>query len=275
MKPTRNITDLLRIMERLRDPETGCPWDVKQSFETIVPYTIEEVYEVADAIHRNDKVDLCDELGDLLFQIVYYARMAEEEGSFNFGDVVFAITKKMIRRHPHVFGSETQRQTGLVDGEWDRIKAEEKAERTERRRIAGLEDDTPTGYLASVKNAQPVDKEAIKLQEKAAKVGFDWRTPKPILDKLNEELSELVEALSSNNKNRIEEEFGDVYFTLINLARRLTIDPEKALEKTNKKFRKRFGFIENALSKMNKNLDNASLEEMEKLWNAAKKEEDI
>lgn len=275
MKPTRNITDLLRIMERLRDPETGCPWDVKQSFETIVPYTIEEVYEVADAIHRNDKVDLCDELGDLLFQIVYYARMAEEEGSFNFGDVVFAITKKMIRRHPHVFGSETQRQTGLVDGEWDRIKAEEKAERTERRRIAGLEDDTPTGYLASVKNAQPVDKEAIKLQEKAAKVGFDWTTPKPILDKLNEELSELVEALSSNNKNRIEEEFGDVYFTLINLARRLTIDPEKALEKTNKKFRKRFGFIENALSKMNKNLDKTSLEEMEKLWNAAKKEEDI
>lgn len=275
MKPTRNITDLLRIMERLRDPETGCPWDVKQSFETIVPYTIEEVYEVADAIHRNDKVDLCDELGDLLFQIVYYARMAEEEGSFNFGDVVFAITKKMIRRHPHVFGSETQRQTGLVDGEWDRIKAEEKAERTERRRIAGLEDDTPTGYLASVKNAQPVDKEAIKLQEKAAKVGFDWTTPKPILDKLNEELSELVEALSSNNKNRIEEEFGDVYFTLINLARRLTIDPENALEKTNKKFRKRFGFIEKALSKMNKNLDNASLEEMEKLWNAAKKEEDI
>lgn len=270
MEPSKNIERLLEIMEALRHPETGCPWDKEQNFETIIPYTIEEVYEVADAIARDDKYDLCDELGDLLLQVVYYSRMAEEEGSFNFGDVVQAITKKMIRRHPHVFGNEKQRQKGLVKGEWERIKAEEKSERKEKRKLKGLPDDTPTGYLAHVKTAQPLEKESIALQQKAAEVGFDWSTPAPIFDKIDEELTELKEALELGNNDNILDEFGDVYFTLLNLARRLDISPNLALKRANRKFRYRFNYIENALSKKNRNLNDASLDEMENLWNEAK-----
>lgn len=270
MEPSKNIERLLEIMEALRHPETGCPWDKEQNFETIIPYTIEEVYEVADAIARDDKYDLCDELGDLLLQVVYYSRMAEEEGSFNFGDVVQAITKKMIRRHPHVFGNEKQRQKGLVKGEWERIKAEEKSERKEKRKLKGLPDDTPKGYLAHVKTAQPLEKESIALQQKAAEVGFDWSTPAPIFDKIDEELTELKEALELGNNDNILDEFGDVYFTLLNLARRLDISPILALKRANKKFRYRFNYIENALAKKNRNLNDASLDEMENLWNEAK-----
>lgn len=270
MEPSKNIERLLEIMEALRHPETGCPWDKEQNFETIIPYTIEEVYEVADAIARDDKYDLCDELGDLLLQVVYYSRMAEEEGSFNFGDVVQAITKKMIRRHPHVFGNEKQRQKGLVKGEWERIKAEEKSERKEKRKLKGLPDDTPKGYLAHVKTAQPLEKESIALQQKAAEVGFDWSTPAPIFDKIDEELTELKEALELGNNDNILDEFGDVYFTLLNLARRLDISPNLALKRANKKFRYRFNYIENALAKKNRNLNDASLDEMENLWNEAK-----
>lgn len=270
MEPSKNIERLLEIMEALRHPETGCPWDKEQNFETIIPYTIEEVYEVADAIARDDKYDLCDELGDLLLQVVYYSRMAEEEGSFNFGDVVQAITKKMIRRHPHVFGNEKQRQKGLVKGEWERIKAEEKSERKEKRKLKGLPDDTPKGYLAHVKTAQPLEKESIALQQKAAEVGFDWPTPAPIFDKIDEELTELKEALELGNNDNILDEFGDVYFTLLNLARRLDISPNLALKRANKKFRYRFNYIENALAKKNRNLNDASLNEMENLWNEAK-----
>ncbi|WP_297327598.1 nucleoside triphosphate pyrophosphohydrolase [uncultured Bartonella sp.] len=270
MEPSKNIERLLEIMEALRHPETGCPWDKEQNFETIIPYTIEEVYEVADAIARDDKYDLCDELGDLLLQVVYYSRMAEEEGSFNFGDVVQAITKKMIRRHPYVFGNEKQRQKGLVKGEWERIKAEEKSERKEKRKLKGLPDDTPKGYLAHVKTAQPLEKESIALQQKAAEVGFDWSTPAPIFDKIDEELTELKEALELGNNDNILDEFGDVYFTLLNLARRLDISPNLALKRANKKFRYRFNYIENALAKKNRNLNDASLDEMENLWNEAK-----
>lgn len=270
MEPSKNIERLLEIMEALRHPETGCPWDKEQNFETIIPYTIEEVYEVADAIARDDKYDLCDELGDLLLQVVYYSRMAEEEGSFNFGDVVQAITKKMIRRHPHVFGNEKQRQKGLVKGEWERIKAEEKSERKEKRKLKGLPDDTPKGYLAHMKTAQPLEKESIALQQKAAEVGFDWSTPAPIFDKIDEELTELKEALELGNNDNILDEFGDVYFTLLNLARRLDISPNLALKRANKKFRYRFNYIENALAKKNRNLNDASLDEMENLWNEAK-----
>ncbi|WP_295896051.1 nucleoside triphosphate pyrophosphohydrolase [uncultured Bartonella sp.] len=270
MEPSKNIERLLEIMEALRHPETGCPWDKEQNFDTIIPYTIEEVYEVADAIARDDKYDLCDELGDLLLQVVYYSRMAEEEGSFNFGDVVQAITKKMIRRHPHVFGNEKQRQKGLVKGEWERIKADEKSERKEKRKLKGLPDDTPTGYLAHVKTAQPLEKESIALQQKAAEVGFDWSTPAPIFDKIDEELTELKEALELGNNDNILDEFGDVYFTLLNLARRLDISPSSALKRANRKFRYRFNYIENALSKKNRNLNDASLDEMENLWNEAK-----
>lgn len=270
MEPSKNIERLLEIMEALRHPETGCLWDKEQNFETIIPYTIEEVYEVADAIARDDKYDLCDELGDLLLQVVYYSRMAEEEGSFNFGDVVQAITKKMIRRHPHVFGNEKQRQKGLVKGEWERIKAEEKSERKEKRKLKGLPDDTPKGYLAHVKTAQPLEKESIALQQKAAEVGFDWSTPAPIFDKIDEELTELKEALELGNNDNILDEFGDVYFTLLNLARRLDISPNLALKRANRKFRYRFNYIENALAKKNRNLNDASLDEMENLWNEAK-----
>ena len=272
MEPSNNISRLIEIMRALRDPETGCPWDKKQDFKLIIPYTIEEVYEVADAIERNDKYDLCEELGDLLLQVVYYAQMAEEEGSFNFGDVVYAITKKMIRRHPHVFGSPEQRKKGLIKGEWERIKKEEKAERSEKRQLANLPDDTPKGYLASVKSAQPLEKEAIALQQRAAEVGFDWTDPAPIFEKMDEEVKELKDALQSKNEKDIEDEFGDVYFTLLNLSRRIGVSPQTALKNANQKFRYRFNFIENELSKNNKSLNDASLDEMEKLWNEAKVE---
>ena len=272
MEPSNNINRLIEIMRALRDPETGCPWDKKQDFKSIIPYTIEEVYEVVDAIERNDKYDLCEELGDLLLQVVYYAQMAEEEGSFNFGDVVYAITKKMIRRHPHVFGSPEQRKKGLIKGEWECIKKEEKAERSEKRKLANLPDDTPKGYLASVKSAQPLEKEAIALQQRAAEVGFDWTDPAPIFEKMDEEVKELKDALQSKNEKDIEDEFGDVYFTLLNLSRRIGVSPQTALKNANQKFRYRFNFIENELSKNNKSLNDASLDEMEKLWNEAKVE---
>ena len=273
MEPSKNISRLIEIMKALRDPKSGCAWDKGQTFKTIIPYTIEEVYEVVDAIDRNDKFDLCEELGDLLLQVVYYARMAEEEGSFDFGDVVYAITKKMIRRHPHVFGSEEQKKRGLVKGDWDRIKKEEKAERLQKRKAANLPDDTPTGFLASVKTAQPVEKEAVALQNKAAEVGFDWTEPEPIFHKIDEELLELKEALETGNKDNIRDEFGDVYFTVLNLARRLGITPEQSLKQANNKFRYRFKFIEEALAKHNKKLEDANLDEMEDLWNEAKLEQ--
>ena len=273
MEPSKNISRLIQIMKALRDPKSGCAWDKEQTFKTIIPYTIEEVYEVVDAIDRNDQFDLCEELGDLLLQVVYYARMAEEEGSFDFGDVVYAITKKMIRRHPHVFGSEKQRAMGLIKGDWDRIKKEEKAERLQKRKAANLPDDTPTGFLAGVKTAQPVEKEAVALQKRAAEVGFDWTEPKPIFHKIDEELLELKEALETSNKENIRDEFGDVYFTVLNLARRLGITPEQALKQANNKFRYRFKFIEETLAKHNKKLEDANLDEMEDLWNEAKLEQ--
>lgn len=273
MKPSYDIDRLIEIMAALRHRESGCPWDIEQTFETIIPYTIEEAYEVADAIQRKDRVDLCDELGDLLLQVVYHARMAEEEGSFNFNDVVYAITSKMIRRHPHVFGNQENCNIGMVNEIWGQIKNEEKTERRLKREKLGLPDDTPKGYLGKVKSAQPVFREAMALQEKAAEVGFDWTTTAPIFDKISEELGELVEATKQDDASHIEAEFGDLYFAILNLARRLGIDPEKALAQTNKKFRTRFAFIENALDKQSHSLDEASLEEMEKLWQQAKTSE--
>ena len=269
MKPSRDISRLIEIMAALRDPETGCPWDVKQDFSTIAPYTIEEAYEVLDAIQRQDMQDLREELGDLLLQVVFHARMAEEAGSFDFGDVVDAITTKMIRRHPHVFGDEEARESGMAKGMWERIKAEEKAERRARREAGG---DAPDGhgYLDDVTVALPALTRALKLQQKAAQVGFDWGAAKPILDKIEEEIGELRQALNEDDGAAVAEEFGDLLFALVNLGRHLHVDPESALRATNEKFRRRFHAIERGLEADGKKLGTASLEEMEALWQQAK-----
>ncbi|WP_159585814.1 nucleoside triphosphate pyrophosphohydrolase [Chelativorans xinjiangense] len=268
MKPSKDISRLIEIMAALRDPETGCPWDVKQDFSTIAPYTIEEAYEVLDAIQRGDMHDLREELGDLLLQVVFHARMAEEAGTFDFGDVVEAITTKMIRRHPHVFGDEDAREAGMAKGMWERIKAEEKAERRAERNDAG---DERAGYLDDVTVALPALTRALKLQEKAARVGFDWGAPRPILDKIEEEIGELREAMDEGRREAVAEEFGDLLFALVNLGRHMGLDPEAALRGTNEKFRHRFHAVERGLEADGKTLGAASLEEMEGLWQRAKR----
>ena len=208
MEASRDIGSLIDIMAALRNPETGCPWDIVQTFETIKPYTIEEAYEVADAIERKDNDDLCDELGDLLLQVVFHARIAEEAGAFSFGDVVHAITRKMIRRHPHVFAVSDAKTEDAVTLQWDRIKAEEKRERAERRAKRGITEDFKAGYLGSVQRTFPALTEALKLQQRAAKVGFDWSAPEPILDKIEEEIGELRAALASGDKVKVSDELG-------------------------------------------------------------------
>lgn len=271
MEPSRNIDRLLEIMIALRDPETGCPWDVEQTSQSIAPYTLEEVYEVLDAIERDDVDDLREELGDLLLQVVFHSRMAEEQGQFAFGDVVEAITRKMIRRHPHVFGDEEARSAGLAKGSWNRIKAEEKAERAERRAKLGLETVEKTRYLDDIPKAFPALLRALKLQQKAAKVGFDWSEAAPILDKIAEETAELKEAMASHDKAHIQEEYGDLLFAMVNLGRHLEIDPETALIATNDKFKRRFDYIEKSLKESGGNLESAQLDDMEAIWIEAKK----
>jgi len=270
MQPSRDISRLIEIMTALRDPQTGCPWDVEQDFASIAPYTIEEAYEVADAIERGDLSDLRDELGDLLLQVVFHSRMAEEQGLFAFGDVVEAITKKMIRRHPHVFGPDAVRGAKLAKGMWEKIKAEERAEKKAERAAQGITvaehgylDDVPVGHAALTR--------ALKLQERAAKVGFDWKEPGPSLDKISEEVDELRVALDTGETAAIKDEFGDVLFALVNLGRHLGIDAEDALRGTNDKFRKRFHYVEHALNANGSSLDEASLDEMEDHWQAAKR----
>lgn len=270
MEPSKNISRLIEIMAALRDPETGCPWDVKQDFESIKPYTIEEAYEVADAIERDDPDDLCDELGDLLLQVVFHARMAEEAGSFDFGDVVEAITRKMIRRHPHVFENAAADTPEGVKVQWEEIKVIEKAERMERRRQRGRPADDETGLLDGVPRALPALTEAIKLQQKAARVGFDWSEAAPVLDKIEEELAELREALALNDGSKVRDEFGDLVFSLVNLGRHVKTDPEMALRGTNTKFRSRFSYVEQALEKSGESIEEASLDRMESLWADAK-----
>jgi ATP diphosphatase len=270
MQPSKDITRLLDIMEALRQPETGCPWDIVQTFETIKPYTLEEAYEVADAIERADMDDLCDELGDLLLQVVFHARMAQEAGDFAFGDVVEAITRKMIRRHPHVFARSDADTPQAVKLQWDEIKQAEKAERFERRAKRGLPEDANTGHLGSVQRSFPALVEALKLQERAAKVGFDWSSPEPILDKIEEEIAELREALASNDKQKVADELGDLIFAVVNIGRHVGTDPEMALRGTNTKFRRRFAHIETELETAGETLEAATLERMEELWQAAK-----
>lgn len=271
MTPSRDISRLLDIMAQLRTPVTGCPWDLEQDFSTIAPYTVEEAYEVADAIARNDLPDLCDELGDLLLQVVFHARMAEEQGAFAFGDVVEAITRKMIRRHPHVFADKDGKLTSSdVKGAWDRIKAEEKAERAARNPAAGAERSL---LLASVKAGQPALAQAMQLQRKASSVGFDWNDPRAVLDKIREEADEIEAALDRGDRREVADETGDLMFALVNLARHVDSDPELALRRTNAKFERRFAYIERALSAKGRSLEDASLTEMDSLWNEAKTKE--
>jgi ATP diphosphatase len=272
MKPSQDISRLIEIMAALRTPATGCPWDLEQDFASIAPYTLEEAYEVADAIERNDMDDLRDELGDLLLQVVFHARMAEELGQFAFGDVVQAITMKMIRRHPHVFGPEGVRGARLAKGMWDRIKAEEKAERRASRIARGLEpEDHGKGFLDGIPPALPALVRALKLQQKAAQVGFDWKEAAPILDKIEEEMGELREAVGNSDRGAMTDEFGDVLFALVNYGRHLGIDAEAALRQTNEKFRGRFHAVERRLDESGSSLDAATLDEMESLWQPAKK----
>lgn len=275
MKPSKDISRLIEIMAALRTPVTGCPWDLEQDFASIAPYTIEEAYEVADAIERGDIDDLREELGDLLLQVVYHAQMADEAGEFGFGDVVEAVTTKMIRRHPHVFGSETARGAGMAKGMWESIKAEEKAEKRARRVERGLPaEDNGAGYLDGVPLPLPALVRALKLQQKAARVGFDWAEPGPILDKIEEEIGEFREALKSGDTAAMKDEFGDMLFAFVNLGRHLGIEPEDALRGTNDKFRDRFHHVERALVSGGRTLDDASLDEMETLWQEAKRPKD-
>jgi ATP diphosphatase len=265
----RDITRLLDIMAALRTPNTGCPWDLEQTFATIAPYTIEEAYEVADAIARADLDDLREELGDLLLQVVFHARMAEEQGVFAFGDVVEAISVKMIRRHPHVFGDKAGTLTpDEVKGAWERIKQEEKAERAARKRIA-----EESGLLASVKSGQPALKRALDLQRKASTVGFDWNDPRAVLAKIREEADEIEAALDDGDSAHIATETGDLLFAVVNLARHAGADPEMALRAANTKFERRFAHIERALAARGRSLSEATLAEMDALWNEAKANE--
>lgn len=254
---------LRAIMERLRDPRRGCPWDVKQTFSTIAPYTIEEAYEVAEAIQQADMAGLKDELGDLLLQVVFHARMAEEVGSFDLDAVAEAICDKMIRRHPHVFADGAADTPEAVTRSWEQIKAAERAGK-------GKADSQLDGVTLGL----PALSRAVKLQKRAAEVGFDWPSPAEVLDKLAEELDELTEEMAAapaaENRARLTEEMGDVLFVVANLARHLKVDPEEALRACNAKFERRFRAIERGLAAEGRNPSEATLEEMESHWTAAK-----
>ena len=267
------LDDLLHLMARLRDPQHGCPWDLKQSYASIVPYTLEEAYEVADAIERGDFEHLPGELGDLLFQVVYYSQLAREEGRFEFAQVVDGITRKLIRRHPHVFvdgdlygaPDAARLDEAAVKQRWEELKAEERAEQASAPEQLSLLDDVPT--------ALPALSRAAKLQKRAAHVGFDWPEALPVLDKVREELDEVLEAMSENDAPSVAEEVGDLLFAVVNLARHLKLDPEAALRRANGKFERRFRFIEQSLREAGRSLEDSSLDEMDALWGVAKQQE--
>ncbi len=266
MTPSRDIGRLIEIMAALRTPKTGCPWDLEQDFASIAPYTLEEAYEVTDAVARNNLDDLEDELGDLLLQVVFHARMAQEQSAFDFGDVVEAITTKLIRRHPHVFGEEKAENPQAVKGLWEDIKAEEKREKAANGRLA--ED----GALAGVPVALPALTRALKLQAKASRVGFDWNDPRAVLRKIREEADE-IEAEIDNNEAGAAAEVGDLLFAAVNLARHLHADPEALLRLSNQKFERRFSAIEQALAAQGKSPQQSTLAEMDALWDEAKAQE--
>jgi ATP diphosphatase len=300
----KSIVDLLAVMAALRAPRTGCPWDLEQTFRTIAPYTIEEAYEVADAIERGDLGHLKEELGDLLLQVVYHARMAEEQGAFAFPDVVEAVTTKMVRRHPHVFGTPEQRAAGVKPGFWERIKAEERAAGSPSPRAsppdgpdtlasaplaaphpsplpASGERGSGRSALDGVPVGLPALTRAVKLQDKAARVGFDWPSLRPVLDKVKEELAELEAEIAAAGQGpgrdrspaKVEEELGDLLFVVANVARHLKVDPEAALRAANGKFIRRFRAIEEKLAALGRVPAQSTLAEMDALWDEAKVEE--
>ncbi|MEX2035603.1 MAG: nucleoside triphosphate pyrophosphohydrolase [Xanthobacteraceae bacterium] len=268
MKSSRDIARLIEIMAALRAPGTGCPWDLEQTFATIAPYTLEEAYEVADAIARGDLGELREELGDLLLQVAFHAQMARELGAFDFGDVVEAITGKLLRRHPHVFGAARGATAEEVKELWDRIKAEEKAERADRGGQAGR-----SGALAGVPVALPALTRALKLQTKAGKVGFDWNDPLAVLAKIREECDEIEAEIAAGDSAKAAAEVGDLLFAVVNLARHLDADPEATLRAANRKFKRRFAAIERALAEQGKRPQDSTLAEMDALWDQAKAEE--
>ncbi|QIE44154.1 nucleoside triphosphate pyrophosphohydrolase [Pseudohalocynthiibacter aestuariivivens] len=260
--PNGGMPRLLEIMRRLRDPESGCPWDIEQNFASIAPYTIEEAYEVADAIDRADWTDLRSELGDLLLQVVFHAQIAQDEEHFSFDDVAQAISDKMVARHPHVFGTESRdKSPEQQTRDWETVKAAERAERAE------------TGTLSGVALGLPALLRAVKLQKRAARVGFDWPHTTQVLDKIAEEMTELQEAAASGDADHTEEEFGDLLFVMANLARHMNIDPEAALRGANAKFTRRFERIEALLAASGKSPQDSDLAEMDALWDHAKSEE--
>jgi ATP diphosphatase len=305
-KPRKSLNDLLAVMAALRTPGTGCPWDLAQTFATIAPYTIEEAYEVAHAIAINDMAGLQEELGDLLLQVVYHARMAQEQHAFDFADVVDGITNKMIHRHPHVFGTAQERAAGAAPGFWEHLKAAEKS-----RRQQGMAVSAPAAsVLADVPIALPALTRAVKLQSKAAHVGFDWPSLSPVLAKLKEELGELEDAIAERSSeptkqiagqailgqtnvgqtsvgqtsvgqtsvdqatsDKVAEEFGDLLFVIANVARHLQLDPEAALRGANEKFTRRFMRIEQLLAARGHTPQQSTLQEMDRLWDQAKAEE--
>ena len=300
----KTIGDLISVMAALRTPVTGCPWDLEQSFRTIAPYTIEEAYEVADAIERGDLAELKDELGDLLFQVVYHARMAEEQSAFAFEDVVDGVTRKMLRRHPHVFGTPEERAAGAAPGFWARVKAAEKAAKAAEQARLGVTPSEAASLLDDIPLGLPALSRAIKLQDKAAHVGFDWPSLVPVFAKLKEEIAELEEvalpadprgprarcdvagalapedagpgaearaaALDPAQRRRIEEELGDMLFVVANIARHLQLDPEAALRGANEKFRRRFRHIEARLAEQGRTPAQSTLEEMDSYWDEAR-----
>jgi ATP diphosphatase len=273
MQPSRDIRRLIEIMAALRDPVRGCPWDIGQTFASIAPFTIEEAYEVADAIERRATEDLREELGDLLLQVVFHARMAEEAGLFDFGGVVEAITAKLVRRHPHVFGEAGALSSDEVKALWGRIKAEEKRAKLKSERGGAPAAETTSGALDGVPLALPALSRAMKLQEKAGKVGFDWNDVRAVLEKIREEIIEVEAEIAEGSAQALSSEVGDLLFAAVNLARHLKIDPEAALRSANAKFERRFAHIEDRLAEAGQSPERASLDEMERLWTEAKAQE--
>ena len=256
-----NMRRLLEIMAALRDPETGCPWDRQQDFSSIVPHTLEEAYEVADSIERGDMDELKDELGDLLFQVVFYAQLADEQGLFNFTDIVEAISDKLVRRHPHVFDDASYIDEAELNEAWEQSKQSEREGKSTAESLS---------VLHGVARALPALKRAQKLQKRAARVGFDWPDTQPVLDKIHEEIDELEQEISSGNKNAQFDELGDLLFSCVNLARHLQLDAEESLRSCNKKFEQRFNYIENALGKMDREFSDCNIDVLEQLWQQAK-----